>query len=407
MGFDCGQTLPLCDLLYHPGDRFAQGLAEHGATGLADGRQAYMSPLLRTVVPQLAHQGAVRQEYEIHVPGLALALPELTIAHAQMLLPVPMEGLCSCPAFAIGLEDAMHFPIGSIGNQDLAWFSIPLAFPQHHNPHCVRDARNADTFGEVPLLFAIDDGLAPAQRPELRLHPLARLPVLAIDRDGAVELQVADIIPLVAVDVVEDFGVGKVAVEGKVTRNVLSYDPIDQFFAQDRMILERRLLRDAAFFLAEAAKLQGIVLARGTDVVGDQVIMGNQMALIGVIPEPASIFNQFSVMVDERVIDRDDTVLGIARSGVVLQEIEASLVEGRFIPIDLCDPAVQARLIGGDGKLTIDATHGFAFRDKQAGQILSEMLALGLIGKQVRVLGHEVLHDRRECNNCWHPCSWW
>src|SRR5437763_6201155 len=98
MGFDCGQTLPLCDLLNHPGDRFAQGLAEHGPTGLADGRQAYMSPFLRTVVPHLGHQSAVRQEHELHMPGLALATPKLTRAHAQMLLAVPMEGLGSCPA---------------------------------------------------------------------------------------------------------------------------------------------------------------------------------------------------------------------------------------------------------------------------------------------------------------------
>src|SRR6266487_1970117 len=111
MGLDSGQTLPLLNLLDHPGDRFAQGLAKHGATGLADGRQACLSPLLRTVVPQLGHQGAVRQEHEIHVPGLALALPELTRAHAKMLLPVPMEGLRSCPAFAIRLEDAMDSPI--------------------------------------------------------------------------------------------------------------------------------------------------------------------------------------------------------------------------------------------------------------------------------------------------------
>src|SRR6266542_2906724 len=135
MGLDSRQTLPLLGLLNHPGDRFAQGLAEHGATGLADGRQAYVSPLLRTVVPQLGHQGAVRQEYEIHMPGLALATPELTRAHAQMLLPVPMEGLCPCPALAIGLEDAMHFPIGASGDQDLAWFGIPLPSPEYHNPH--------------------------------------------------------------------------------------------------------------------------------------------------------------------------------------------------------------------------------------------------------------------------------
>src|SRR5205823_11344173 len=106
MGLDFGQTLPLLGLLNYPGDRFAQCLAKHGTTGLADGRQACVSPFLRTVVPQLGHQGAVRQEDEIHVPGLALALPELTLAHAQMLLAVPMEGLCSCPALAIDFEDA-------------------------------------------------------------------------------------------------------------------------------------------------------------------------------------------------------------------------------------------------------------------------------------------------------------
>src|SRR5262245_44432277 len=63
MGLDSGQTLPLLNLLDYPGDRFAQGFAEHGPTGLADGRQACLSPFLRTVVPQLGHQGAVRQEY--------------------------------------------------------------------------------------------------------------------------------------------------------------------------------------------------------------------------------------------------------------------------------------------------------------------------------------------------------
>ena len=90
MGLDFGQTLALLNLLDHPGDGFAQGLAKHGATGLADGRQACVSPFLRTVVLQLCHQSAVRQEYEIHVPCLALAFPELTLTHTQMLFPVPM-----------------------------------------------------------------------------------------------------------------------------------------------------------------------------------------------------------------------------------------------------------------------------------------------------------------------------
>ena len=81
MGLDFGQTLPLLNLLNYPGDRLAQGFAQHGTTGLADGRQACVSPFLRTVVPQLCHQGTVRQEDEIHVPCLALTFPELTVAH--------------------------------------------------------------------------------------------------------------------------------------------------------------------------------------------------------------------------------------------------------------------------------------------------------------------------------------
>src|SRR5215212_4161192 len=156
MGLDSGQTLPLLNLLDHPGDRFTQGLAKHRTTGLADGRQAHVSPFLRTVVPQLAHQGAVRQEHEIHMPRLALATPELTRAHAQMLLPVPMEGLCSCPALAVGLENPMHFPIRAIGDQNLARFRIALPSPQYHDPHSVADAGDSNALGEVPLDLTID-----------------------------------------------------------------------------------------------------------------------------------------------------------------------------------------------------------------------------------------------------------
>src|SRR5262247_3425409 len=48
MGLDGGQTLPLLHLSDDPGNRLAQGFSHHSATGLADGRQAHMSPFLRT-----------------------------------------------------------------------------------------------------------------------------------------------------------------------------------------------------------------------------------------------------------------------------------------------------------------------------------------------------------------------
>src|SRR5262245_36248954 len=203
------------DLLNHPGDRFAQGLTKHRSTGFADGRQACMSPFLRTVVLQLTHQSAVRQEYEIHMPGLALAAPELTLAHAQMLLAVPMEGLGSCPALPIDLDDAMHFPIRPIGNQDFARFGITLLFPQHYDPHGVSDARDTNALGEVPLHLTVRSGFLAAQRPQFALDPVDCFPVLPIDRDGAIELQVADVVALLARDMVENLGIGEVAVEGE------------------------------------------------------------------------------------------------------------------------------------------------------------------------------------------------
>ncbi len=70
--------------------------------------------------------------------------------------------------------------------------------------------------------------------------------------------------------------------------------------------------------------------------------MGDQMALLGMIPEPAGIFNQFPVMGDQRIINRDHAVRGVVRGGVALQPIKATLVQGLCIPLDLGDPAVQA-----------------------------------------------------------------
>src|SRR5215212_5204582 len=100
----------------HPFERLGQRFAEDQPTGFADGRQAHVRPVLRTVVSHLPHEGGIRQDDQMHVPGLAQAVSELTLTHAEMLLSVPMEGLCPCPAFPIRLEHAMDFPIGAIGD---------------------------------------------------------------------------------------------------------------------------------------------------------------------------------------------------------------------------------------------------------------------------------------------------
>ncbi len=110
-----------------------------------------MSPFLRTVVLQLTHQGAGRQEHEVHMPGLALAAPPLTIAHAHMLRPVAMNGLRTGPASSIRLAHPMGFPADAIRDQDLAWLFSPLLLPEYHNPHRPADFWQTNGRGEIPL----------------------------------------------------------------------------------------------------------------------------------------------------------------------------------------------------------------------------------------------------------------
>jgi hypothetical protein len=97
----------------------SQSLSHHRSTGLTDGRQLDEGPFLRMTLLQLAHQQAVRQEDQIHVAGLPLAFPDLTIPHAQMLLAIPMEGLRAGPAMPIHHQDPDDFPVGAVGHQNL------------------------------------------------------------------------------------------------------------------------------------------------------------------------------------------------------------------------------------------------------------------------------------------------
>ena len=85
MLLDIGQTHASLGVFNCPGDGFTSGLAGDSTTGLANGHQACMSPIDGTVVLQLAHQGGVHQDDELHVACLATSVAELTLAHAVWL----------------------------------------------------------------------------------------------------------------------------------------------------------------------------------------------------------------------------------------------------------------------------------------------------------------------------------
>src|SRR4051794_9747049 len=107
------------DLLDRPGERRAQGLSAHRPTGFADGHQPMECPLLRTALLQLAHEQAVRQHDQVHVPGLALDITQLTVTQPELLLAVPMERLRARPAMAVYPHDPTHLPGDPVRHQDL------------------------------------------------------------------------------------------------------------------------------------------------------------------------------------------------------------------------------------------------------------------------------------------------
>src|ERR687898_2516141 len=53
----------------------------------------------------------------------------------------------------------------------------------------------------------------------------------------------------------------------------------------------------------QAAEVQRVALARGTGVVGDDEVVGDLVALLGVAPEPADVVDELAVVVDQGVVD--------------------------------------------------------------------------------------------------------
>src|SRR3954447_12956614 len=121
------------DLLDRPGERRAQGLSAHRPTGFADGHQPTESPFLRTALLQLAHEQTVRQHDQVHVPGLALDVTQLTVAQPELLLAVPMEGLRPRPTMPVHPYDPTGLPGDPVGHQDLDRPRVLTILPEDHD----------------------------------------------------------------------------------------------------------------------------------------------------------------------------------------------------------------------------------------------------------------------------------
>lgn len=80
------------------------------------------------------------------------------------------------------------------------------------------------------------------------------------------------------------------------------------------------------FALAKASEIEWIVLPRGVDVVGEQIVVGDKVALVGVVPEPASVLDQLSIVVNQGIVEWNDAVLAVTSGRVLLQPFEVTVL---------------------------------------------------------------------------------
>ena len=402
MGFDAFTIPAFVRTVNYPRDRVTQSFLQHRQAGLSDGRQTFQCPCTRTALPQLAHEDAVRQEDHVHVAGLAKAIPELTIAHAQMLLAVPMKALRPAPTTPIDPQNPCDLPESPIGDQYLTSLDILPGGPENDDPNRMIHVRDSDAFREIPLPVLADGQKFPVLGGDLFCQNLG-LENLSLKDDLTIEFQIADIGPFLGVDMIEIRRVGEIAVEGEIAGDRVMHDPIDQFAEQDVVIAKVLGLLDTPLPLDESTKLQRVVLAGSADVIDDQVVVGDLVTLLGVIPEPTDILDELAVVIDEGIVNGDDSLRAVRRGRVFLQPSEPSLIELLGVPEPVSrNPAVQARLIGGDGELTVDAGNVLLVGHQQTGKILGEMFPFRFVLKETPELVQGFFDDRGKVHNSWH-----
>src|SRR5262249_34176818 len=203
--------------------------------------------------------------------------------------------------------------------------------------------------------------------------------------------------PLGALNVVEDLGTGEITVKGEVAGETTYDSIVDQLDTQFGVVLERSLL--TRVFFPEPSPFNGIVHSRGADIVGDQVIMGDDVALVGMVPEPPHVFDQLACMVDQGIVDGYHTSGAVPGLRITLQPRQASVVEGRGVPRHLSEPTVETGLIRGDHKLAVDTTDGLLFGNHQPREVFGKMVPFRGIGKQVAKDLQGVLHNSWEVHN--------
>lgn len=259
-------THPLLRLLDRPNQRFTKRFASDGAAGLPDGRQVLVSPIKGTVVLQLAHQSGVHEYDQMHVPGLAQAVSQLTLAHPQLLLSVTMKGLRPRPASLVDFQHVVCFPVRSVGDQDFTRSLCVSLTPQYQNAHAMFDIGQAYALGAIPLGVTCDREFGSHEWRE-RFGPRAHFQRRLANLNHAIGFEITNIRPTSCLNVIENRSVGKIAIKGEIARYVFSYYPVDQVDTE-LGVVTKGMVSITLLALAEAPEVEWVVLAMRMNIRG-------------------------------------------------------------------------------------------------------------------------------------------
>jgi hypothetical protein len=301
----------------------------------------------------MAHKDAVRKDDHIHMPGLALAVSKLTVAHTQMLLAVPMEALRPTPAATVNAEYSTYLPEGTIGNEYLNRFIIIAFVPKYHNTKPVIDALDTDGFSKIPLLLFLDvHRFAVIGRNTF--GQIDSFYYLSGENHSAVEFQICNISPAFGMDMVEIVSMSKPAVKSKIAGNVFLDNPVDKLSEKNIMILELHLLLEALLLFDKTPEFERIMLSAGANIICYYVVMGDLEPLLGMIPERTDILDKLAAVVNKNIIKRNYTLLAVASRGFFLKPVKTFCIEFLDVPICGGKPAIQTGLVGCNSKLAVE-----------------------------------------------------
>lgn len=178
-----------------------------------------------------------------------------------------------------------------------------------------------------------------------------------------------------AVNMVQDMGTGEIAVKRHVSRATMRDCIVEQLDAQLGMVCALPCSTGVTFL--EPQPFNWIVLPQWTHVMTNEGIVRDHIPLIHTIPQPSDVFHQFSCMIHQRIVNRNDPLWAVTGPGIVLQPRRAAFVQHLGVLLHRSRATVQARLIGRDYKFTVDPAHSLGLSYDQAGRVYGKVAASG------------------------------